>query len=91
MLNSIVAVHNVWVFSTLFRAEAPLAIVVIAPGGGTPHPSVSSAVGGACVIRPTLEDEGEETGASLRVTPNSRDGRVRDGCCRDGSARIKIQ
>lgn len=50
---------------TLVGAEAPLAVVVIAGCGSTPHLSITAAGAGAALILIAQEGEGEDTGGTF--------------------------
>ena len=59
---------------TLIRTEAPLAVVVVALGGGAPHLTVATSRSSATVISVSKEREGEHTGGTLRVSSNGGHG-----------------
>lgn len=64
---------------TLVGAEAPLAVVVVALGGGAPQLPVATAFAGAALVLLAQEGEGEDAGGTIRVPTNSgHDCGVRD-------------
>lgn len=50
---------------TLVRAEAPLAVIVVAVRGGAPHLPITAAFTGAALMLFAQEGEGENTGGPV--------------------------
>ena len=59
---------------TLVRAEAPLAVIVVAGGGRTPQLPIAAAGAGAALVLVAQEGEGEDTWGAFRVPAHSGHG-----------------
>lgn len=59
---------------TLVRAEAPLAVIVVAGGGRTPQLPIAAAGAGAALVLVAQEGEGEDAWGTFRVPAHSGHG-----------------
>lgn len=63
---------------TLVGTEAPLAVVVVAAGGGAPELAVAAPRARARLVLVPEEDEGEHTGSALGIATNCGHGCAND-------------
>lgn len=50
---------------TLVWAEAPLSVIIVVGGGGTPHLPIAAPGTGTALMFVTQEGEGEDTGSAF--------------------------